>query len=653
LLFVGGPENHQDTRERLRVVRQTIEELDSWRPGLTLEVAFGAFTEYSVPQILRPLLDGDPFDVIIAANDTMAIGVLKVLKLEASEAWSKCTVTGFDDIPQAVLFDPALTSVHQPLDRLGARSLDALIDLLAGRKVPQVRRIDCWPVLRESCGCPPSLVPPAPSRPTMAWGPSQKLAAEAERWLRDANYLAGDLGMVENRSEIWMRLDVYFATLGLSDLAILEAGPSLGDPRTGLRIVFQRRQGKLRPFGPSGQPCGLDELLDSLDHPGGGSWDSTVTPLRSGPWTSGLAVYSAPLHVHPYVGVVLPHVAHCLKRLRDLEEHKHRNLVLEDMVQKRTRELVLANNQLLAQRRGLETILRTLPMPLVLYRNRDRQVLYANPAFEGAVGTDPVFRLVDEFLRIPDQCDGLELGLSTQSGEPVPVLTYSLPIEFEEQAAILVAMVDLTRQRALESEVLQASEWERRRFGIELHDDICQRLAGIVMYLTGLQNRKGDLLAATFEVTAMVDEALHLTRQYSHASFPIELERRGLVPALETLCESVESRTGRTVVLSVLGGEDGLPLDPQRNLNVYRIVQEALHNAVKHGRAQKLGVEVISGPSGLTVKVVDDGRGMVDQPEGTDGLGLRSMAYRAAQMGARLEWTNHPGKGVVVTLELR
>lgn len=648
-LFIGGPENHRDTRARLRVVRQCLDELGQSRPGLSLEVVYAGFTEYSVQSVLGLYLDGPPFDAIITANDNMAIGALRILKLEAGEAWSRCAVTGFDDIPQAVFSDPALTSVHQPLERLGARSLDALVELLEGGKIVQVGKIDCWPVIRESCGCPPAHPTLVRQGVPVPWGPGQKQAVEADRWLRAANYLASDLGLAETRSEVWGRLDGYLATLGLTDLALLESDAPRSTAKSTLRIVFHRRNSRRVDLDEAGRECAdLGELLDSLDHLGGRAWDFTVAPLRSGPRANGLAVYSAPLNVHPYVGAVLPHVSHSLRRLQEMEEQKLRNLVLEEMVQKRTKELVLANDQLRNQRRGLETILGTLPLPLVLHRLSDRRVLYANPAFERAVGSRPDHRPLDEFLTLPEVCDGLELGLSTAGGESLPVLTYSVPIEYEQQSAVLVAMVDLSRQRALESEVLQASEWERRRFGLELHDDICQRLAGIVMYLKGLQNRRADG-SANQEVTAMVDEALHLTRQYAHASFPIELERRGLAPALATLCESVESRTGRKVHLVAPAG-DPVVRDPQRSLNIYRIVQEALHNAIKHGQAHNIEVTLTWGGNGLTVSIADDGRGMTDSPQDSNGLGLRSMTYRAAQIGARLEMKNHPGQGVVVTL---
>jgi Signal transduction histidine kinase len=206
---------------------------------------------------------------------------------------------------------------------------------------------------------------------------------------------------------------------------------------------------------------------------------------------------------------------------------------------------------------------------------------------------------------------------------------------------------------AAEAEVLQISEFERRRFGLDLHDDICQRLAGISMYIRGFQSRKPDDPAAILvEMADLVDETLHLTRRYAHASFPIDLERRGLDRVLRSHCETVAIQNRCICRYSSELPRLDPPLDDSQALNVYRIVQEALHNAVRHSGATVLEVIVDVESELCTIRVADNGRGLDGSAQAKGGLGLRSMEYRASQLGAGFRIESRPGMGTVVRLEI-
>ena len=212
---------------------------------------------------------------------------------------------------------------------------------------------------------------------------------------------------------------------------------------------------------------------------------------------------------------------------------------------------------------------------------------------------------------------------------------------------------EVEARRAAEAEVLQVSEFERRRFGLDLHDDICQRLAGLTMYLRGFQRRPPESPSEVLaEVGSLVEETLQLTRQYAHASFPIELERRGLESVLRTLCETVATQNSCPCRFSSSLDRLDPPWEGQQALNVYRIIQEALQNAVKHSRATQFEVSAEVGPAEVVLKVVDNGSGIAPAREGAQGLGLRSMAYRATQLGARFDLTSRPGLGTVVEVAI-
>lgn len=557
-LFIGGPRNHRDTQIRERVFRRTLGEFSRMWPDIVAVVDHGGFSEVSGMEVIRRHFAEEPFDAVVAANDNMALGVQKLLGTHEDPRWQRCAVTGFDDTPQALMADPPLTSVHQPLDTLGSASFDALFALIQGRGRKSNRTIASTPIIRESCGCLP---PPGPrwGRPDDHLGLATRLDAarrhvlETERWLRDSNDFGRDLSALTTRAALVERLDGFLDLLGVEDFLLVMEG----------RLGYERLRGVRSDLPREGLALTAEQLFSARPLGTGAPWTYCVFHLRSGGHNVGLAVYAVDDRALPHLGAVLPHVAHALLRIRNLAEQEDRNRQLETMVAVRTHELTRVNQSL---------------------------------------------------------------------------------------------REEVERRRAAEAEVLQISEFERRRFGLDLHDDICQRLAGLTMYLRGVAKRPPeDPRPAFLEAGAMVDETLELTRQYSHASFPIELEQRGLDAVLKNLCETVTARTGcpcryRSTLRGPGEGPHGLAA-----LNIYRIVQEALQNCLKHSRARQIEVTLEGrGDEGreLVLTIADNGSGLPPEKEGAGGLGFRSMAYRASQLGARFDLSSRPGVGTVVTVAL-
>jgi signal transduction histidine kinase/DNA-binding LacI/PurR family transcriptional regulator len=621
-LYVGGPAAHRDNQVRERVFVKTMKEFSTLWPELSWTVDHGGFFEASGVEVIRRYLDGPPFDAVVAANDNMALGVLRVLKMQDDPAWRSCAVTGFDDIPQAADEDPPLTSVHQPLDSLGAVALDMLVDRLSGVPVPQTRSISSRPVIRESCGC---RAPDAGAQPG-AWVDRRVLeshlagirrqAFEAEVRLREGGWFARDMSAVSTMEGLTSRLDEFTALLGVQDFYLLSGG----------RLQYERRRNQRTELPPEGLPMTAEQLFTGRT--GLAPWALSVSHLRSGSENLGLVIYSVEDRSLPYLAAGLPNLAHAVMRLKTLAEQAEH-----------------ARYQL------LQLILRTLPIPLAVFDRGDGGILYSNRAFDEAVGGPSGSRPITDYLDLPDVCEGVELSLNPGvPGPPVPVLVSTARLAFEGREAAMAAMVDLSRQKTLEAEVLRISEFERRRIGLDLHDDICQRLAGLTMYLKGFAKRPpADPAAAMAEVAAMVDQTLHLTRQYAHASFPIDLERHGLDSVLRTLCETVSVQNGCPCLYDSQLGSLSEPIAGAQALNVYRIVQEALQNAVKHSRASRIEVTVEVGAGAVILQIADNGRGM-HRAEG--GLGFRSMAYRASQLGARFDLSTRRDIGTVVLVEI-
>ena len=214
---------------------------------------------------------------------------------------------------------------------------------------------------------------------------------------------------------------------------------------------------------------------------------------------------------------------------------------------------------------------------------------------------------------------------------------------------------DITEQRKLERELLKAGERERKRVGRDLHDGLGQLLTGIGFLSKTLSQslkERGDQDAEeAAEITTLVENAIDQTRSLSKLLLPVELEVNGLEAALQRLKSHVSVVYGITCELKT--GSYSPIQDPEIALHMYRVAQEAVHNAVRHGKPSKV-VVTLSTRSGKTrLHVADDGIGL---PEGADqkggGLGLRTMQYRAQTIGATLTVSRRKKGGTEVYCEL-
>jgi len=215
---------------------------------------------------------------------------------------------------------------------------------------------------------------------------------------------------------------------------------------------------------------------------------------------------------------------------------------------------------------------------------------------------------------------------------------------------------------AVEAEVLRISEMERLRFSMDLHDDICQRLAGISMFCKSFMV---GLSPETFlpELSGLIDETLARTRRYAHDSFPMEQDKMGLKEALDALCHTARKQHSCHCDFSWQAPEKS-PFNSAQDINIYRIVQEALQNAVKHAKANRITIKVQKINDVFSVSIQDNGCGNSHlnekKPDFTDlkryiktgGLGLRSMRYRARQLGGQFIMNSSEQNGTRVEIRI-
>jgi len=208
----------------------------------------------------------------------------------------------------------------------------------------------------------------------------------------------------------------------------------------------------------------------------------------------------------------------------------------------------------------------------------------------------------------------------------------------------------------LEEEILGISEHERQRIGRDLHDDLGQQLAGAwclsQVLANALEARSVDsgLAASAARVTETLQRALALTRSLARGLHPVALEAGGLTAALKDL--AVKTSELFQVSCDFKGPRLPPELDPTRATHLYRIAQESVTNAVKHGQAARIRIELQVTPSSLVLSISDDGAGMVEGGSGAEGMGLRIMRYRADMVGGRLTLGTASGKGTMVRCAL-
>jgi signal transduction histidine kinase len=220
---------------------------------------------------------------------------------------------------------------------------------------------------------------------------------------------------------------------------------------------------------------------------------------------------------------------------------------------------------------------------------------------------------------------------------------------FASSAATAVATAQTVESDRLRQQV-ESAERERERWARELHDDALQNLAAIRIRLaTALQSdgeRRAALIeSAAEEAMAQLEAQINDLNRLINDLRPAMLERLGLAGALQALAEESAARGGIEVAAKVELGEERSG-DEERI--VYRLVQEALTNVVKHADASHVEVTAEESDDAIRITVSDDGDGF-DPTDATAGRGLRGMRERLELLGGELEVTSNPGEGTKIT----
>ena len=213
----------------------------------------------------------------------------------------------------------------------------------------------------------------------------------------------------------------------------------------------------------------------------------------------------------------------------------------------------------------------------------------------------------------------------------------------------------MAERRRLEHELLEITEKERRRIGLDLHDDLGQKLSGVALMAKGLQlklakQKSADEAKEAGKIHTLLEQAMHHARDLAHDLATLEFTEQDLTVALKNLLTHVKESFPIPCRFKV--DAEVPPLEPGVVRQLCKIAQESLTNAIKHGKARQVAIMLSNGDSALTLTIRNSGTPFPSVVGQNAGMGLRIMKYRANLIGATLKIEPGRPDGTVVTCRL-
>ena len=218
-------------------------------------------------------------------------------------------------------------------------------------------------------------------------------------------------------------------------------------------------------------------------------------------------------------------------------------------------------------------------------------------------------------------------------------------------AYVIATGIDITERKHLERAILEISEREQRRIGQDLHDGLGQHLTGIA-FMTKVQEQKLKekhlpYAADAAKIVKLVNEAINKTRELARGLSPVVSESFGLMSALQQLSAEVQDVFGVSCRLTC--DTPVLIDDVSLATHLYHISQEAVSNAIKHGKARNIDINLAASDARGVLTIRDDGSGCKKIPATSKGMGHHIMSHRAKMIGGTLDIESCTPRGTVVT----
>lgn len=569
LLYLGGPEFHQDNITRQNVFISKIDYYKKDTANLSGNVINGEFHESSAMIQMGKYINENPGkypDCIVCANDQMALGVKKVLHLQENRRWRECFVTGHDGILKQDIETNKLTTINQPIDELSEISIKMLNDLINNKKVVEGFTIDSILKISSSCGCNTVDKKVTPESILLLESQVNRNRSETikmDQHLRTVSFFGQRIASIESYSELITHLKGLLDVLNIKVYYLLIYPENNSLNPGNMQLIYKRDIEEEASYLEEIKTISISSLLDTSRVYRKGTPSSLILyHLKSSNEPLGIIIYESEDNSNSHLCTSAVFISNAIKHMQHLNAEKMRSNRLEELVDIRTKDLVETN----------------------------------------------------------------------------------IKLKKEGQ-----------RRLEVEAEVLKISEMERMRFSMDLHDDICQRLGGIAMFSKSLTDT-----SKLHELSNLIDDTLKRTRQYAHKSFPMDLGNLGLKSALSGLCQELNRQTN---IKTSISWTIDHTFSSVEEMNIFRIVQEALNNITKHSRATEIELECYLINGTITISIRDNGIGIPLIEPFTNknlldgvrpkGLGLRSMEYRAHQINAFYSISSESKSGTMVKLKIK
>lgn len=234
-----------------------------------------------------------------------------------------------------------------------------------------------------------------------------------------------------------------------------------------------------------------------------------------------------------------------------------------------------------------------------------------------------------------------ELSGKRKGGAVFPVELSVSEVDWKDSQIYTVVVNDISNRRQLEKEILRISEEERRNLGQDLHDGLGQMLTGIHLISKNLAQKLGANELTGYqevqEISEMVKEADEYAKALARGLVHVDMKKEGLNAALKQLAVQVEKLFNITCEVNM---EADININNEmQGMHLYRIAQESISNAVKHGKANNIEIFLRKNNGSLKLSVKDDGIGFAksQQEKKENGMGIHIMRYRANVLSGRLE----------------
>jgi DNA-binding LacI/PurR family transcriptional regulator/signal transduction histidine kinase len=612
-LFLAGPKGHKESEAREAEFLGAMDRPgDAGRRGAdtTVELLYGDFTEEDAREkVARFLCLGRPIDAIVAANDLMAVGAIRALAERGVDVPREVSVTGFDDTEDSRFSVPPLTTVRQPAVELGRMAVIRIAERLGLSPGPPAAQPTVSFVVRESCGCPYAHGQEEPTRGTdeardddevERSEPVSVLSDEVNREIRAGRNpsrlrrLAFEPSMRESALLAIAEGECRF--LASQRFAAERRVSVFGDIEASLVSSFALEH-ILEQIARGARELGISGCWLSLFESKGLSPEWSKLFLASdSKGTRILAPYGLRFRTAELVPGGLPGSwrAYVCEPLRFGDDRLGYLVCTADSTERRMYEAL--RDQVSSALKGA----------ILMAAERDRE------------------RSLERAVR------ARTLELSTANARLV-----------EEMA----------RRKSLERELLEISNRIVGKIGQDIHDNLCQDIAGLGIMAAVLEGklRRGGMAEESEAAAALAraaGETAARAKGIARGLYPAELEAKGIVGAVERLVQSARDREGVAIKIEVTKGF--AVRDSEKALHLYRIVQEALNNSLRHSFAKEIRVGLYMDRETVTAEVSDDGIGIPPADREENGMGLHILRYRASVIGGELRIRSRD-RGTTVT----